>query len=372
MIGDEDKSKEKRLSLGSYPAVTLKEAREARDDARKTLGKGSDPVQKRQDEKLARRIRLGTTFETVARTWHAHWSATQSPRHADYVMRRLEAGAFPDLGRYPISEVTAPKLIAMAKKIESRGAAHLARRTLQSCGQVFRYAVAHGMLERNSAADIKPGDVLKRHKTKNYARLDAKEMPELLRKIEGYPGSPYTRLAMKFMALTFVRTGELIGARWDEFESLDGPEPLWRIPKERMKMDTPHIVALAPQAVEVLACLHEIRGKHSEFVFPGERDRNGHLSNNTILKALERMGFKGRMTGHGFRSVASTILHEMGWRHDLIELQLAHQERDQVSAAYNHAQHLAERRKMMLTWANHLDTMREDRKILVGSFGKAA
>lgn len=363
--------KEKRLALGAYPETSIKAAREARDDARRTLGKGDDPVQVRQDEKLAKRVRLGTTFEAVARAWHEHWKVTQTKRHADYVLRRLEADAFPCLGHRAISEINAPQLIAMAKKIESRGASHMARRVLQSCGQVFRHAVAHGVLERNPTADVKPGDVLKKRKTTNYARLDAKEIPELLRKVEVYPGAPYTRLAMKLMALTFVRTSELIGARWDEFEDLDGPDPTWRIPAERMKMDTPHIVALAPQAVAVLACLNEIRTR-SAHVFPGERDRSKSMSNNTILKAIERMGYKGRMTGHGFRGVASTILHELGWRHDLIELQLAHQERNQVSAAYNHATYLTERRKMMKSWADQLDVMREDRKVIAGRFGKAA
>jgi integrase len=362
---------EKRLAIGSYPDISLKEARIARDDARKTLNKGSDPVQARQDEKLARRVRLGTTFEAVARAWHLHWKSDRTDRHADYVLRRLEADAFPVIGSRPITEITAPQLLAMAKKIESRGASHLARRVLQTCNQVFRYAIAHGSLERNPAADFKPGDALKKHKTENYARLEAKDLPELLRKIEGYVGSPYTRLAMKLMALTFLRTGELIGARWDEFEDLDGPQPAWRIPAERMKMDTPHIVPLSQQAVEVLACLHEIRTR-SEFVFPGERDRKATMSNNTILFALYRMGYKGRMTGHGFRGVASTVLHELGWRHDLIEIQLAHQERNQVSAAYNHATYVTERRKMMQAWADHLDAMREERKVIAGKFGKAA
>ena len=360
--------KEKRLALGVYPAKSLKNARLERDAARQLLSRGTDPVQLRQDEKLAQRIRLGTTFEAVARAWHAHWKGPKSERHADYVLRRLETDVFPDLGRRPISEITAPQLLAMVKKVESRGALHLSRRILQTCGQVFRYAVAHGIIERNPAADVKPSDSLKPQAPENYARLEAKDVPELLRKIEVYIGSPYTRLAMKLMALTFVRTGELIGARWEEFEGLDGDDPLWRIPKERMKMKTPHIVPLSRQAVEVVACLHELRGR-SDFLFPSEHDRQGSMSNNTILFALYRMGYKGRMTGHGFRGVASTILHELGWRHDLIELQLAHQERDQVSASYNHATYLRERCKMMQAWADHLDVMREERRVVAGRFG---
>lgn len=362
--------KEKRLSLGSYPERTIKEARLARDDARKLLSQGSDPARVRQDEKIARLVALGTTFEAVARTWYEQWKDTQTERHARYVLTRLESDAFPDIGSRPISEIVAPHLLAMAKKIESRGAAYLARRTLQTCNQVFRYAIAHGTIERNPAADFKPSDALKQHKVKNYARLEARDVPELLRKMEGYVGSAHTRLAMKLMALTFVRTGELIGAKWEEFEHLNSPEPTWRIPAERMKMDVQHIVPLSHQAVDVIACLQEIRTK-SDYVFPGERDRKGSMSNNTILFALYRMGYRGKMTGHGFRGVASTMLHELGWRHELIELQLAHQERNQVSAAYNYAQYFAERRKMMQAWADQLDVLRQERKVVAIRGGRA-
>ncbi|MBL6748869.1 MAG: tyrosine-type recombinase/integrase [Nevskia sp.] len=362
--------KEKRLSLGTYPVRSLKAARLERDTARHLLSEGTDPLQARQDAKLAKRIRLGTSFEAVARAWHTHWKGSRSDRHADYVLRRLEADVFPDLGARPVSEIGAPQLLAMAKKIESRGALHLSRRVLQTCGQVFRYAVAHGIIERNPVADFKPGDALKRQEPENYARLEAQEVPELLRKIETYVGAPHTRLAIKLMALTFVRTGELIGARWDEFEALAGDEPLWRIPKERTKMKTPHIVPLSRQGVEIVACLHQLRDR-SEFVFPSERDPHRSMSNNTILFALYRMGYRGRMTGHGFRGVASTILHELGWRHDVIEIQLAHQERDHVSAAYNHATYLKDRRKMMQAWADHLDAIKEERKVVAGKFGRA-
>ncbi|WP_399684003.1 tyrosine-type recombinase/integrase [Xenophilus sp.] len=352
--------KEKRLAIGSYPAISLAQARRARDDARLTLKAGRDPVAVKKDAQLAERVRLDNTFEAVARAWFDHWKDARSARHAEYVLRRLEADVFPDLGKMPVAEITASRLVAMAKKIEKRGALDIAKRSLQTCGQVFRYAIAHDMAERNPAADVKPSDALKPRVKQHYARLDAKELPELLRKMEAYAGAPYTRFAMQLMALTFVRTGELIGARWDEID-LDAAE--WRIPSERMKMKTPHIVPLSKQAVEVLKCLHELRGL-SGLVFPGERDHEKPMSNNTILKALERMGYKGRMTGHGFRGVASTILHEQGHRHDIIELQLAHAERDEVSAAYNFATYLPQRRKMMQQWADHLDHLRAGAKVL--------
>jgi integrase len=352
--------KEKRLALGTYPAVSLKEARSARDKARDTLKTGSDPVQAKKDAKLAQRVALATNFEAVARSWHEHWKGPKSPRHADYVIRRLEADVFPAIGSKPIGDITAPQLLAMAKKIESRGALDIARRAWQTCGQVFEFALAHGMLERNPAKDVRPGSALKARKKEHYARIDAKELPELLRKIEVYQGGPYTRMAMKLMALTFVRTGELIGARWDEID-LEAAE--WRIPAERMKMRTPHIVPLSTQAVDVLRSLHELKGL-AGLLFPGERDHEKPMSNNTILKALERMGYAGRMTGHGFRGLASTVLHEMGFDHAHIELQLAHQERDAVSAAYNFATYLPRRRKMMQRWADHLDALKQGAKVL--------
>ena len=237
--------KEKRLALGVYPAVTLAQARKARDQAREALARGDDPAQIKREAKLSKAINDATTFEAVARQWWQHWSGPKSPRHADYVIRRLEADVFPALGGRPLASVTAPALLAMAKGIEARGAVDIAKRSLQTCGQIMRFAVAHGLIERNPAADVKPADALKPRNKENYARLDAKEMPELLRKIEAYTGSAYTRLAMKLMTLTFVRTGELIGARWAEF---DLPAAQWRIPAERMKMKTQHIVPLAARA----------------------------------------------------------------------------------------------------------------------------
>ncbi len=352
--------KEKRLALGTYPTVTLAQARQARDVARKKLLEGVDPVQAKFDARHANRARQETNFEAVARAWFEHWKGPRTPRHTEYVMRRLEADVFPAFGRKPIVDITAPHLVAMAKTIEKRDALDIAKRALQTCGQILRYAVAHGYLDRNPAADVRPGDVLKARKKANYARLDGKEVPTLLRKIDSYQGTPYTRLAMQLMALTFVRTGELIGARWGEFD-LEAAE--WRIPAERMKMRTPHIVPLSTQAIEVLATLHELRGL-SDLLFPGERDHERPMSNNTILQALERMGYKHRMTGHGFRGIASTMLHEMGFRHDVIELQLAHQERNAISAAYNHATYLKERRQLMQAWADHLATLRRGAKVL--------
>lgn len=342
--------KEKTASLGKYPEVSLAQAREKRDQMRKQVASEIDPVQAQRQAKAAKKLAQENSFEAVARTWFDSWKVARSERHAHYVIRRLEADVFPAIGKRPIAEIQAPELVAMMKAIEKRGALDIAKRCYQMAGQVFRYAIAHGLAQRNPASDVKPSDVLISRRKENYARIDAKELPELLRKIEGYQGTPTTRLAIKLLALTFVRTGELIAARWNEF---DLQARQWRIPADRMKMRTPHIVPLSSQAVQILQVLHGVTG-HSTLLFPGERDHAKPISNNTILKALERMGYKGRMTGHGFRGLASTILHEHEFDHAHIELQLAHQERNGTSAAYNHATYLKQRAEMMQWWADFL------------------
>ncbi len=248
----------------------------------------------------------------------------------------------------------------MIKAIEHRGAGDIAKRALQVTGQVFRYAIAHGYATRNPAIEFRPSDILKATRKTNYARVYAKELPDLLRKIEVYQGTHLTRLAMKLLALTFVRTSELIEAKWSEFD-LEGAR--WDIPAERMKKRAPHIVPLARQSLEILVVLRGLSGQ-SEWLFPGDRDPAKPMSNNTILKGLERMGYKGKMTGHGFRGVASTILHEQEYAHEHIELQLAHAPRNAVSAAYNHALHLKARTKMMQHWADFLEQAQRGAKVL--------
>ena len=349
--------KEKVLALGAYPAVSLAQAREGQDKARKMLATGNDPMVIRKADKLASRAVAENSFESVARKWWDHWKPARSEQHAGQVMRRFEADVFPHIGARPVTEIQASELVAMLKAVSGRGANDLAQRALQTSGQVFRYAIAHGLAKRNPAADIKPSDVLPSRQKQNMARIDGKELPELMRRIDAYQGTPITRMAMKLMAMTFVRTTELIGARWDEFDLED---MRWDIPASRMKMKTPHIVPLSTQAVSVLKTLHLVTG-HSPLLFPGERDHEKSMSNNTILKALQRMGYKGRMTGHGFRGVASTLLHEMGFDHAHIELQLAHQERNEVSAAYNHATYLKQRAKMMQHWSDYLDACTEEK-----------
>jgi integrase len=345
---------QKMFTVGRYPEVTLAQARDKCLEARKLMVSEVDPVQKKRADKLAKVQATENNFEAVAREWHAHWKhSSSSEHHIGQTLRRLQNDVFPAIGKRPIAEIEAPELRDMALEIEKRGAGELAKRSLQMCSMVFRYAIAHGKATRNPAVDIRPSDILKARKVENHARVDASELPQLMRKIDAYQGKPATRMALKLLALTFVRTSELIEARWSEFH-LDAAR--WDIPAERMKMRTAHVVPLSTQAVGVLRTLHTITGGR-ELLFPGERDHGKPISNNTILKALEIMGYKGLMTGHGFRGVASTVLHENEFDHAHIEAQLAHSERDSVSAAYNHAKYIPQRTAMMEWWGNYLESV---------------
>ena len=342
--------KEKLMSFGAYPKVKLAQARALHSAAKALLAEGIDPMAERKAEQE----QLKETFRAVAGKWFAHWKAGKTEKHAADVWRRLELDVFPEIGDIPAPALTAKHVRDCVKKIEKRGALDVAKRQLQKCSQIMRYAVAHDIAERNPVADVKPSDILPARKKRNYSRIEAKDLAQLLHDIDGYVGSEYTRLALQLMSLTFVRTSELIEARWQEF---DIPGARWEIPAERMKMRSPHIVPLSKQAMSVLARLQAI-SYGRDYLFPADTGKPTHMSNNTILYALYRMGYRGRMTGHGFRGVASTILHEKEWPHEHIELQLAHMERDEVSSAYNHALYLRQRAEMMQWWGDYLDTLR--------------
>jgi integrase len=352
--------KQKLMALGQYPDVPLVLARERHAEARKLLATGADPMAQRKAEKTARKATDENSFQTIAGLWLEHWRVGKSHQHVDATRRRIKANVFPLLGARPITEIEAPELVAMVKSIEGRGVGDLAKRALETTGQIFRFGIAHGYTKRNPAAEIKPSDILRPTKKTNLARVDVKELPALLRAIEVYQGTHITRLAMKLLALTFVRTTELIGAKWEEF---DLEARRWNIPASRMKMKTPHIVALSSQTIEVLELLRSL-ARSDELLFPGDRNPDKPMSNNTILLALKRMGYQGRMTGHGFRGLASTILHEQGYPHEHIELQLAHAPRNAVSAAYNHALYLEPRAKMMQDWADFLERTQRGGKVL--------
>ena len=352
--------KQKTATFGGYPEVSLALARDRHRSARKLLAEGIDTMEHRKAFKSAQNAASANSFASITALWLEHWSEAKSVRHVDSVRRRMAADILPALGSRPIGAIEAPEVVAMTKAIEQRGAHDIAKRALQMTGQVFRYAIAHGYAKRNPAVEIRPSDILKSVRKANYARIDAKELPDLLKKIEVYQGTHVTRLAIKLLALTFVRTSELIEAKWSEF---DLEAARWDIPAERMKMRTPHVVPLARQTVDVLEMLRPLSGG-SEWLFPGDRDRSKPMSNNTILKGLERMGYKGKMTGHGFRGLASTVLHERGYLHDHIELQLAHAPRNAVSAAYNHALYLEPRAKMMSDWADYLELTQRGVKLM--------
>ena len=343
---------EKLLSLGAYPDVSLKRAREKRDEARRRLADGVDPSVHR---KIAEESRA-ETFEVIAREWlamRAKTTAAVTQSKALWLMEML----FPHIGRRPIREVTPPELLAALRKIEARGHHESAHRAKQKCGQIFRYAIATGRAERDISADLR--GALVPVVSRNHSSLtNPAEVGALLRAIDGYEGQPITAGALKLAPLVFLRPGELRGARWTEFD-LDGAE--WRIPGERMKMGDPHVVPLARQAMVILRELQALSG-WGEYVFPSLLTLERPMSNNTVNTALRRLGYtKEQMTGHGFRSMASTLLNEQGFHPDLIELQLAHVERNKVRAAYNKAQRLAERRTMMQTWADYLDSLRTEK-----------
>jgi len=336
---------EKLLALGSYPDVSLKRAREKRDEARRLLADGVDPNVQRKTERAA----STETFEAIGREWLAHRAKTTAAITQQKAIWLLEQ-IFSEIGSRPLREVAAPELLAALRKIEARGHHESAHRAKQKCGQVFRYAIATGRAERDISADLR--GALVPVVSRNHAALtDPAEIGALLRAIDGYAGQPITAAALKLAPLVFVRPGELRGARWAEFD-LDIAE--WRIPSERMKMGAQHIVPLSSQAVAILRGLQILTGK-GEYVFPSVLSASRPMSNNTVNTAIRRLGYsKEQMTGHGFRSMASTLLNEQGFPPDIIELQLAHLDSNKVRSAYNRAQRMAERRQMMQAWSDYL------------------
>ena len=341
--------KEKLLALGVYPDVALADARERRAHARKVLAAGNDPGETKKEAKRLTVLNNSNTFETVAREWLEKRDHEWGPSTARTKRNRLEKYIFATLGRRPIADITAPDVLAMLRAVENRGTLELARRLMQMTGQIFMYAIATGRAERNPVPDLR--GALKTPIVKHLSYLKESELPLFLKQLEAYDGSPETKLALRVLLLTFVRTTELRSAQWSE---IDWDKAEWRIPAERMKMKEQHIVPLSRQAIAVLRDLEKHSGTR-QYVFPNQHNPSTFMSENTMLFALYRMGYHSRATGHGFRSTASTILNEHGFRADVIERQLAHSERNSVRAAYNHAQYLPERRKMMQWWADYLD-----------------
>jgi integrase len=350
--------KEKQLSLGVYPEVTLAEAREKRDQARKLLSNDSDPGVVKQVKKRAIVMATENSFESVALEWYGKFSTKWVASHGDRTYRRLEKDVFPWIGNRPIADIKAPELLSVLRRIEDRGAIETAHRIHQICGQVFRYAIATGKAERDISYDLR-GAIPPTRKRHHATIVEPKKIIELLRAIKSYEGYFVTKCALQLAPLFFVRPGELRHAEWSEF-NFETSE--WRIPAEKMKMRATHIVPLATQAIAILRELEKLTG-HGPYVFPSIRTSHRPMSNNTVLGGLRRLGYsKDEMTGHGFRSMASTLLNEQGWNRDAIERQLAHAERNNIRAAYNYAEYLPERRRMMQHWADYLDALTNDSK----------
>lgn len=344
--------KEKLLALGTYPEISLAKARDDREQARRQIAAGIDPSAARQEAKRHRTEAAANNFECMAREWletvKPRWAAVY---HGDTV-KRFEAFVFPAIGGRPITGIKTSELLPLVRKIETRGTLVTAHKVVRACRQVFAYAIASGRCERNPATDIR-GALKSLPKPKHMATLSASELPTFLRRIDEYDGENQTKLALWLLALTFVRTTELRGAKWAEID-LDKAE--WTIPAERMKSGEPHHVPLSAQAVEAFRELQRMNGRWP-WIFAG-RTLSKPMSKNTVLFAIYRLGYHSRMTGHGFRALASTTLNEMGYRPDVIERQLAHTEKNAVRAAYHRSQYLEERTAMMQQWADYLDAQR--------------
>jgi integrase len=344
--------KEKMLALGVYPEVSLKDARQSHQEARATLANGIDPCLDRKAAKAASADI--NTFEGIAREWLEKQRSTYAASTYNKTLWLLESFLLPTLGGLSPNDITPPMVLAALRRIENQGKHETAHRAKQAASRVFRYAIATGRCERDPCPDLK--GALTATNTVNRASItDPKQIGELLRAIDGFGGQYVTHCALRLAPLVFVRPGELRGAQWDE---IDLAAAVWRIPAERMKMRTAHVVPLSRQAVAVLEELKPFTC-NSRYVFPAIRSLARHMSENTINAALRRLGYsKEEMTGHGFRAMASTRLNELGWNPDIIERQLAHTERNKVRAAYNRAEHLEERRKMMQAWADYLDGLK--------------
>ena len=345
--------KEKRISLGVYPEVSLQEARKRRETTRSLIANGIDPSEHRQNQKLEDERQTANGFEQIAREWYEQQKPSWTADHAITVIRRLEVNVFPWLGAKTITDISAPELLTCLRRVESRGAIETAHRVLSICSQVWRYAIATGNAERNIAADLR--GALRPVKTRHYPTVtEPARIGELLRMFDGYHGTLTVRCALRLAPLVFQRPGELRQLEWSQLD-LDAGE--WRFTAS--KDGPPHIVPLARQALEILNELKPLTGR-GRYVFAGARSASRPMSENTVNAAYRRMGITGdELVGHGLRAMARTVLdEELGFRPDFIEQQLAHAVRDPLGRAYNRTTHLAERHKMMQAWADYLDKLK--------------
>ncbi|MGQ3660259.1 tyrosine-type recombinase/integrase [Citrobacter braakii] len=358
--------KEKRLAFGVYPDVSLADAREKRDAAKKILAAGGDPGETKKSEKLAQKLNAENTFEAVAREWHQTKADRWSLRYRDEIIDTFEKDIFPYIGKRPIADIKPMELLEALRKMEKRGALEKMRKVRQRCGEVFRFAIITGRANYNPAPDL--ASALATPKKVHFPFLTANELPYFLNDLAGYTGSIITKTATQIIMLTGVRTQELRFARW---EDIDFETKLWEIPAEVMKMKRPHIVPLSEQVIALFKQLEPI-SKHHPLVFIGRNDPRKPISKESINQVIELLGYKGRLTGHGFRHTMSTILHEQGFNSAWIETQLAHVDKNAIRGTYNHAQYLDGRREMMQWYADYIGELGKSGSVVEGVFRKTA
>ncbi|WP_233982413.1 tyrosine-type recombinase/integrase [Pectobacterium versatile] len=341
--------KEKKLSIGVYPDISLAEARLKREEARKIVASGGDPSEQKQVERQAKKINIDNTFKAIALEWHEYKRPNWSKGYAEDLMEAFENDIFPDIGKRPVAEVKPLEMLTTLRKLEKRGVLDKLRKIRQACNQVFRYAIVTGRAENNPASEL--ASALPPPKATHYPHLLPDELPDFLRVLSTYSGSKVTQLATRILMLTGVRTIELRQAEWKEF---DFEKQLWEVPKERMKMRRPHLVPLSNQVIDALQQLQAVTGRYN-LVFPGRNDITKPMSEASINQVLKRIGYHGKATGHGFRHTMSTILHEQGYNTAWIELQLAHVDKNTIRGTYNHAQYLEQRRGMLQWYGDFVD-----------------
>ncbi|ENU0193192.1 tyrosine-type recombinase/integrase [Klebsiella oxytoca] len=346
--------KEKRMAFGVYPAVSLAQARALRDEAKKKLAEGIDPSFAKKEEKLVRDVRHNNTFQAVALEWHGTKVSRWSEGYASDIIEAFNKDIFPYIGQQPVNEIKPLVLLNVLRRMESRGATEKAKKVRQRCSEVFRYAIVTGRAEYNPAADLT--SAMSGHESKHYPFLTVEELPDFFKALAGYTGSPLVVLAARLLILTGVRTGELRGAFWSEF---DLEKAVWEIPAGRMKMKRPHLVPLSTQALEIVQQLKVMTGQYP-LVFPGRNDPRKTMSEASINQVFKRIGYTGKVTGHGFRHTMSTILHEEGFNTAWIETQLAHVDKNAIRGTYNHALYLEGRREMMQWYADYTSTLRRN------------
>ena len=357
--------KEKLLAIGVYPDVSLADARERREEAKKGMTRGVDPNVARREERQQRMMQSQNSFQDIALEWHASRIKRWSAEYATSIMDSFKKDVFPFIGRIPVAEVKPLDLLNLLKVVESRGATEKAKKVRQRCGEVFRYAIVTGRAQYNPAPDLTRA--MQGHEAKHYPFLPAAELPAFFHALSQYSGSQLVVMAARLLILTGVRTGELRAAAWAE---IDEDSAQWEIPAARMKMRRPHIVPLSSQALQIISQIREITGKYP-LLFPGRNDPQKTMSEASINQVFKRIGYHGKVTGHGFRHTMSTILHEQGYNSAWIEIQLAHVDKNSIRGTYNHAQYLDRRRDMLQWYADYMESLESGDSVIVhGTFGR--